>query len=67
MNGPRRSLKDLLVLHNQAEVARQIGVSPATLHRWVTGKATPSGDKLQDLARLLNIDANSIDLSRRAA
>lgn len=62
-----KTLKDLLSLHNRSEVARQIGVSPATLHRWISGQAIPSGDKLQALAALLHIDARDIDLSKRQA
>ena len=56
----RRSLAALLRIYNLAAVARELRVDPSTLYRWRDGRAKPTAERLQDLARLLRIDANDI-------
>jgi transcriptional regulator with XRE-family HTH domain len=50
----------LLAPYNLAAVARALRVSPSTVYRWRDGRAKPTGDRLQALARFLRIDANDI-------
>ena len=56
----RRPLSVLLRTHNLTAVARELGIDPSTIYRWRDGRAKPSGELLQDLARFLRIDANDI-------
>jgi transposase-like protein len=66
-NHARRSLAALLRTYNLAAVARELQVDPSTVYRWRDGRAKPSGDRLQDLARFLRIDANDILLDEEDA
>jgi len=59
-NHTRRPLSVLLRTHNLTAVARELGVDPSTIYRWRDGRAKPTGDRLQHLARFLRIDANDI-------
>ena len=62
-NHTRRSLATLLETYNLAAVARELNVDPSTIYRWRDGRAKPTGDRLQNLARFLRIDANDILLT----
>jgi transcriptional regulator with XRE-family HTH domain len=66
MDATPRSLAALLRTHNKSAIARELGVTTSTVTRWVNGETVPSGDKLIALARLLGIDAASIELSSKA-
>jgi transcriptional regulator with XRE-family HTH domain len=63
---PRR-IGELLETANHSAIARKLGVDQTTVSRWASGKAIPSGDKLQALARILRCSADEIDLSRETA
>jgi transcriptional regulator with XRE-family HTH domain len=65
MNAPGRATKplsELLETQNKAKLARKLGIDPSTVARWARGESVPSGDNLQALARLLDVDTDSIDL-----
>jgi transcriptional regulator with XRE-family HTH domain len=63
-NHARRSLSVLLRTYNLAAVARELQVDPSTIYRWRDGRAKPTGDRLQALARFLHVDANDILLDK---
>lgn len=52
-----RRFQQLMILarvmgYNQTKVARALGVSKATVSRWMRGKVEPSGDNYLVIARL---------------
>lgn len=57
-----KELKELKELHQfylyhhykTAHIARELGVSRRTVQRWFSGKARPSGEKLNQIRKLLN-------------
>jgi transcriptional regulator with XRE-family HTH domain len=59
-NHTRIPLAVLLRDYNLASVARALGVAPSTIYRWRDGRAKPTAERLQALARFLRIDANDI-------
>jgi transcriptional regulator with XRE-family HTH domain len=40
---------------SQSELARRLGVSQPTVSDWISGKKTPSGDKVLSLAKEMGI------------
>ena len=57
-----KELQELKELHQfylyydykTGEIARELGVSTRTVQRWLSGKATPSEEKLKQIRKLLN-------------
>jgi transcriptional regulator with XRE-family HTH domain len=41
---------------NQKEIAKLVGVSEVTLHRWKRGENTPDLENIEELAKVLKID-----------
>ena len=56
------TFKNLLKNHNltQTELAKQLGLSQSTISLWVLGKCYPRFDKMQKLAKVLNVDLQTI-------
>jgi transcriptional regulator with XRE-family HTH domain len=40
---------------SQSELARRLGVSQPTVSDWISGKKTPSGDKVLSLAKEMDV------------
>jgi transcriptional regulator with XRE-family HTH domain len=40
---------------SQSELARRLGVSQPTVSDWISGKKTPSGDKVLSLAKEMGV------------
>jgi len=57
-----KELQELKELHRfylyhdykTGEIAKELGVSTRTVQRWLSGKATPSEEKLKRIRKLLN-------------
>ena len=57
-----KELQELKELHQfylyhdykTGEIARELNVSTRTVQRWLSGKATPSEEKLKQIRKLLN-------------
>jgi len=65
-NEGRRPLSELLQDCNLVAVARKLNVDPSTVYRWRDGRAKPAGDRLQDLARFLRVEASEILLDKHS-
>jgi transcriptional regulator with XRE-family HTH domain len=50
---------------SQAELAEKIGRSEAAVSRWETGKATPSAWDLREIARVMELDDDQLDVLLR--
>lgn len=55
-----KPLTELLETQNKAKLARKLRVAPSTVARWARGTSIPAGDKLLELAKLLDIPAECI-------
>ena len=44
----------------QIELANDLGISIATLRRWEAGETTPTGAKIQELAKILNVNPEEL-------
>lgn len=45
---------------SQADLARRLGMSEATVSRWLSGSAVPGYDDIAELARVLGVDRRAI-------
>ena len=45
---------------SQAELARRLGVDPATVSYWMSGKKKPTADRLPKIAEALNCTIDSL-------
>lgn len=45
---------------SQAQLAKLVGVSQATVSRWEAGVMTPNADKLRSLARALGVKTGDL-------
>ncbi len=54
----RTKLKSQMAFHeiDQAEIARRLHVTPATVSRWISGERMPRGIELAALAQLLEVE-----------
>lgn len=50
---------------SQAELAEQIGRSEAAVSRWETGKATPTAWDLREIARVVDLEDDQLDVLLR--
>lgn len=51
----------------QIELAKELEISIATLRRWEAGETTPTGAKIQELAKTLNVNPEEIVKSEATA
>lgn len=45
---------------NQSELARRLGISPATVSHYIIGDKMPALDTLANLCAIIDVDANDI-------
>lgn len=58
----RIPLTALLETQSRSKIARKLGVEPSTVTRWARGETLPDARRLIDLARLLHVSLDLIDL-----
>lgn len=46
--------------YTQQELARRLGVSESLIAKWETGRCRPSGERLEELARVLNANPEEL-------
>ncbi len=51
----------------QIELAKELEISIATLRRWEAGETTPTGAKIKELAKILNVNPEEIVKSEATA
>lgn len=51
--------------YSQAQLAREMGVSPVVVSRWATGRHIPDMDSLARLADILGVDLNNLIIRKK--
>lgn len=60
----RRTIRELRTERgwSQAELAHRVGVAPSTIYNWESGRFEPRATQLRDLATVLRVTMDEIEL-----